>query len=624
MKKITPFILYFTLIFFTAPAQKIPNQYQYKIDLANTPNDQFIVDLIAPHIQGKEAVFNIPKTVPGTYADNNFGYFVKDLKAYDKNGSLLPVEHFNTNRWKIKNVSRLFRLSYKVDDTFDDSTRMEKVFEPAGSSIEADTAYVINPFTVLGYFTGLEELPYQLQINHSPEFYGSTAMKDYDDSRSVDLFKTSNYHEVADNPILYTRPDTATISVGGAEILVSVYSPNKVINAAFLASQLESLAYAQTKYLGGKLPVKKYAYLVYLSDHPSLSHFFGALEHPYSSMYSMLEASPELFAQRFKDVAAHEFFHIITPLSIHSEEIQFFDFNAPKMSEHLWLYEGSTEYHAHKAQQEAGLTSVAHFLEVMGAKITNSRTLYNDTMSFTLMSKRILEPTYAKEYGNVYQKGTLINMCLDISLRKLSGGKYGLKNLLKDLSSKLGKGKPFKDEKLFDLIGILTYPQIKAFLEKYVDGITPLPLQDIFNSVGIMWLKDTTVMAFSPGGFTVKANKDKGRLFIANTDKLDAFGQRMHYMLGDTIVSINGKEITAVNYTRVVNELKENSKEGNHLVVEVLRKTGDAPQLIKLESDIHFVSQKKFNVLTFSSDASARQIALRNSWLYPLNNFGIF
>jgi predicted metalloprotease with PDZ domain len=41
----------------------------------------------------------------------------------------------------------------------------------------------------------------------------------------------------------------------------------------------------------------------------------------------------------------HEFFHIVTPLSIHSKEIQDFDYN-DKMSEHLWMYEGVTEYFA--------------------------------------------------------------------------------------------------------------------------------------------------------------------------------------------------------------------------------------------------------------------------------------
>ena len=41
------------------------------------------------------------------------------------------------------------------------------------------------------------------------------------------------------------------------------------------------------------------------------------------------------------DIAAHEFFHVVTPLHIHSEIIENFDFETPVPSEHVWLYEGS-------------------------------------------------------------------------------------------------------------------------------------------------------------------------------------------------------------------------------------------------------------------------------------------
>jgi hypothetical protein len=36
---------------------------------------------------------------------------------------------------------------------------------------------------------------------------------------------------------------------------------------------------------------------------------------------------------------SHEFFHILTPLNVHSKEIHDFDFNNPKMSALLWMYE---------------------------------------------------------------------------------------------------------------------------------------------------------------------------------------------------------------------------------------------------------------------------------------------
>ncbi len=145
----------------------------------------------------------------------------------------LTVTRLDVNSWQIDNADKLGRITYKVDDTFDDQSRKEKVFEPTGSGIQHDTAYVLNTYTVMGYFTGMEELPYTLTVKHKPDFYGSTAMKDADNANDQDVFKTGNYHEIADNPILYTRPDTTTIKVGGADILISVYSPHKLITSAF-------------------------------------------------------------------------------------------------------------------------------------------------------------------------------------------------------------------------------------------------------------------------------------------------------------------------------------------------------------------------------------------------------
>ncbi len=184
----------------------------------------------------------------------------------------------------------------------------------------------------------------------------------------------------------------------------------------------------------------------------------------------------------------------------------------------------------------------------MGSKITASRNGYNDTLPFTVMSKNVLDSAYEKQYGNVYQKGALINLCLDVKLRALSKGKYGLMNLVQDLSAKYGKGKPFKDPELFSVIGKLTYPEIRSFLETYVGGNTPLPLEDIFASTGIRWTKDSSVQVFSFGGFRPRAAGNSVYLGMLN---LDEFGKKMDYHLGDTLVSVNGTAINTKNFGSV-------------------------------------------------------------------------
>ncbi len=91
-------------------------------------------------------------------------------------------------------------------------------------------------------------------------------------------------------------------------------------------------------------------------------------------------------------VISHEFFHTLTPLNVHSKEIHDFDFSDPKMSAHLWMYEGVTEYFANLFQVNQGLISEDEFYANMAEKESLAKQLYPKEISFTDMSKNVLDP----------------------------------------------------------------------------------------------------------------------------------------------------------------------------------------------------------------------------------------
>jgi predicted metalloprotease with PDZ domain len=422
----------------------------------------------------KEVIYYMPKIVPGTYANYNFGRFVNDFTARDKKGKVLPVEKLDENSWKIKDAQKLSRITYTVEDTWDTEIEKDFVFEPGGTNIEENTNFVLNTHGFFGYFDDLKRTTYQVNITKPEGFYGSTSLSTTRSTKNQDTYVIDSYMDLVDAPMMYNKPDTTILKVGGADILVSVYSPNKIASSKEIATNINEVLQAQKEYLGGQLPIKKYAFLIYLFDKPTKSGSMGALEHSYSSLYSLPEAKSEQLAQTVRDVAAHEFFHIVTPLSIHSEEIHNFDFNTPQMSKHLWLYEGVTEYFAGHMQVKHGLIDLAQYADMIREKLFQAEQ-FNDTLPFTVMSKNALD-VHKDQYGNVYQKGALIGLCLDIKLRELSGGKYGMQNLMQDLAKNFGKEKAFKDEELFDQIAKLTYPEIRTFFTRYVEGNEPLPL----------------------------------------------------------------------------------------------------------------------------------------------------
>jgi predicted metalloprotease with PDZ domain len=612
----------FNSLSFSQAASK-PGAYKFSIDLVNVQDDKVKVELITPMISTNTISYHIPKVVPGTYSEDDYGRYIEKFKAFDKKGDTLNVTKSDVNSWMISNAKNLYRLSYLVNDSYDDNTTKQVIFEPAGSNIQKDTNYILNNHCFLGYFDNMKNTTYEITIRHPSNIYGSTALTDIDNSTTTDKFITDSYNRIVDNPFMYNVPDTSIIKVGNTDVLVSVYSPNKKISSAFLAQKIDTLLQAQGKYLGGKLPVDKYAFIVYLDDKPGHSGGEGALEHSYCSMYYYPEREPEQLAEEFIDHAAHEFFHIITPLTIHSEEIQFFDFNSPKMSRHLWLYEGSTEYHAEMVQEKYQLISPEELLKRFSAKITSSKNNYNDTLPFTTMSSGVLHQ-YHNQFGNVYQKGALINLCLDIKLLQLSHGKYGIMNLIHDLSDKYGIKKGFKDDELFSEIGKLTYPEIEEFLATYVGGNQPLPLQQVLDAVGVSYTEEmeTKDSVFSTGKVSIGYNPASGRLIIQDTTRMNQLGKTLGYHENDEIVSVNGQKISLSNANSFFKNFGSSSNVGDSLVINVIRKDAagnDVP--VELKGTMTKFPVTKYNVLQFNHSPSQEQITLRDIWLKPLASF---
>ncbi|MBA9078591.1 peptidase M61 [Rufibacter quisquiliarum] len=590
--------------------------YRFSVDLGQVKGDKLQVSLLTPDFDKDEVVYHMPKMVPGTYAVYDFGKFIEDFAAYDKKGKKLDVERVDQNSWKIKKAKKLAKITYLVNDTWDTPKKEDIVFEPAATDIEEGKVFLINTHGFFGYFDGLTKEPYQIQVNKPKEFYGATSLRTVSSTPTSDTYRLANYNDLVDAPMLYSRPDTAMLKVGNAEVLISTYAAGGGQRSRNLAQSIKTILEAQKNYLGGTLPVDKYAFLIYIDNKQNRTGAYGALEHSYSSVYYFPEMPPAMLAEQVRNIAAHEFFHIVTPLNIHSEEIGNFDFSNPKMSKHLWMYEGATEYFAHHVQVNQKLTDLTGFLKEMRDKIIASKQQYNDDLAFTELSLGALDK-YEKEYGNVYQKGALLNMALDIRLRELSGGKYGLRNLMKDLSRTYGKDVSFKDEELFDKIASLTYPEIRDFFRKHVEGNEPLPYAELFQKVGVTYQPSGVQKRISLGKPTLGYDQPSGHIIVASTENLTAFGKQLGYKVGDQLWQINGEDVTLRNATDLINKYVINGKEGEMLTLTVGRKDANGEvKPVKLQAKLVPAEETVSHLLTPDPNATAAQKALQQAWLY--------
>jgi len=529
------------------------------LDLVNVNNDKVRVAVTAPQIETETISYQLPRIIPGTYAIADYGRYIEDFEAYDHSGKKLSVSRKDTNTWSISGASDLAKVTYLVNDTYDSeqggafSEGTHTIFSPAGTNILAGKQFMLNMSGFVGYFSGKKQLPYKVVINHPQNLQSSTALIDENPAMNADAFTVSRYAELVDNPVMYSEPDIATSKIGNMDVLLSVYSPRKKeITAKALYPDLEKMIRAQKNYLGDINKTKKYAVLTYITTNAEDdAKGIGALEHNSSTTAVFMES---MSSKDLIHVISHEFFHTLTPLNVHSMEIQDFDFNDPKLSRHLWMYEGFTEYFAQHFQVHEGLMTEDEFLAQLAKKEKNSK-MFNDSLSFTDMSKNVIDEKMKPQYPNVYEKGALIAMCLDIIIRDNSNGEKGILKLMGELSNKYGPNKPFNDVDLIPEITKMTYTEVGDFLQKHVVNGVPVDYMEYLSRVGVerAVVKEPTQLVLILGNKPyIKVDTVEKKVTAAVNDADNNFINALGIMDGDEIIEWNGQPIDASSIMNAV------------------------------------------------------------------------
>jgi predicted metalloprotease with PDZ domain len=469
------------------------------IDLRDQRNDRLEVELRVPPMPvDAPLVFALPRIVPGIYGVMDHGRLAGAMEAFDGDGNPLPIERIDVDRWRLSAPQGLQRITYSVDDGWEEfDIRFTMGNYRSSEGTVKPTAAVLNHNTLIGYFEGFEHLPYTLHLKKPATHYAATSLPRTSDSGEATTFQATSYRHLVDNPLLVAPPDTAHLLLEDIRVTVACHSTTGQAIAHAVAGHIRPLLADQRAYLGGTLPVKEYTFLIYHNPSDREGSTMGdGLEHSASTLILLcMPLDPAAIAQSVYGIASHEFFHTILPLGVHSEEIEHYDFHAPRMSRHLWLYEGMTEYFAMHMPVKQGRRSVGAFLDVVNGKVRMMRK-FTDSIPLTTLSQQAM--ARQDQYYNFYLKGTLFCMGLDIALRARSKGAYGVQELVRDLQYAYGPGKPFKDEELFATIERLTGPDIGAMLQQYLNEPGALPLAQWAQRTGLRFDEGTGQLSLDP------------------------------------------------------------------------------------------------------------------------------
>jgi predicted metalloprotease with PDZ domain len=366
-------------------------------------------------------------------------------------------------------------IRYAIAETWDTQVDRHQVYLMCGTSMEEDHV-LINPHAVIGYPTGMQARPIRLRIKYPAKWkVGTALLRDRGGA-----YLAQDFDHLVDSPILLGRLTEARTRVTNVPVEIYTYSKTDKIKSSQLLGAMNGMLQAAGRFLG-KLPVERYTFLYHFEDRPA-----GAWEHSVSSEYVLLESEfTDSVGHYVTDIAAHEFFHIVTPLNIHSEIIEHFNFVTPVPSQHLWLYEGTTEWAAHAMQLRSGLKSPQQYLDKVIQKMQIDRAKFDSTYSLRELALTSYSDSGQAQYGNIYMRGALTAGLLDIRLLELSGGSRGLQDLIADLTRKYGKRRAFPESTFVDTLVAMTSPGVRDFFNRYVVESERLPIAEYYGKLGI-------------------------------------------------------------------------------------------------------------------------------------------
>jgi len=577
-----------------------PPDIVYDIDITHPADDLFHVTVQTRNLRPENNVYNFAATAPGTYSILDFGRFVKSFSVFDANGKPINVEQISTNRWRIEDPEHVALLRYDVEDTFDAEVSEHSVAPMCGSGI--DTTYAaFNTFSVLGYFEGLQSSPIRMRIQYNPDWMIGCAM-DVDESG---FYVAQTFDRLADCPVLVGQLTFAETQVNDIDVEVYVFAPDTAVSAPKVLTLADDVLQSAGEFIGYS-PVPYYKFLMVLLDGPTFRRYgltsAGALEHSYSSLYVLPTSEQDL--PELRSTMAHEFMHILTPLNLHSEIIHTYNFTVPTPSEHLWLYEGVTEWVSDIMQLRSGLITTEEYLQQVSQKLRVNDG-FNKDMSLTQMALTVYTPEGGGQFGNVYNRGAVTATYLDIRLLELSNGTRGLRELFLDLLDQYGKERPFPEDSFFSVITENTYPEIGEFIDSYIRGSKALPTEEYLGRLGFRYIAQRPSADERPSfGVPITVNEDR-EIIVANVPEESI---ESGFQEGDVLLRLFGTELNLANAREVFNSILT-MKVGDPYEVVVRRKGQEMTLQGKL------LRRMSRHVFEDMGDLTEAQRALRERWL---------
>jgi len=390
-----------------------------------------------PDPQGQR--FMLPTWIPGSYMVREFARNIVRISAL-ADGRQVPLHKIDKHTWRAPPAKRI-ELAYEVY-AWDFSVRAAHLDETHG---------FFNGTSVFLLPIGLEQELCTVDIlppagARFQSWKVATALTAAKGTRRLGFgaYRAANYDELIDCPVEMGNFELARFDVFGTPHEIAITGNVPKLDLKRLTADLQTLCETQVIMFEPrtrKAPFERYMFLTM-----AMGDGYGGLEHRNSTAlvtkreglpFDGMTESTEAY-RNFLGLASHEYFHSWNVKRIRPAAFVPYDLTRENFTRLLWLSEGFTSYYDDLLLLRAGLLTEPQYLASL------AKTMTTVTQRSSRLKQSVAESSFdawIKYYRqdenapnsvvNYYQKGSLVGLALDLSIRSRTKGRRSLDDVMR-------------------------------------------------------------------------------------------------------------------------------------------------------------------------------------------------
>jgi len=463
------------------------------------------------------------------YQIRDFAQYVNWIRAHDRSGKALTLREIGNGRWQLDGAQDGAIIEYEI---YVDSPG------PFGAQLNSHHAF-LNLAQILIYPVDAREAPVRIHFTHVPrEWQIATTLALSDGSGLL----AGNYDRLVDSPVEIGDFHESDFDESGARFRVIIDADPADYDANKIVADLRKIVASAMSWMNDR-PFDSYMFIYHFPHGPA----GGGMEHAYSTAIELNADSIKQSLYPLTAVTAHEFFHLWNVKRIRPQTLEPVDYTKENFTRALWFSEGCTSTAEDFIQLRAGLMPEKQFLSNLGDAITE---LEHRPAHLTQSAEQSSLDAWLEGYSyyrrpqrsiSYYNKGELLGLMLDLTLREHSNGRSSLRELFQWMNANYAKqGRYFDDSNgVRAAAEAVSHADFSAFFAKYVAGTDELPWNDFLGSVGLQVESQATIVA--DPGFLASRSFDGPMtvVLISPGGEADRAGLRE----GDAITELQGKVV---------------------------------------------------------------------------------